>query len=261
VQKFTRPLTREIDLAGNRLALTLTDQGISVRPVGARKPPWECSWDQLLCRVTGAADAAAAFEALRKGTPSLQKEAESTTAASPAAPATPAAPAEVASLLGQLEQWLNHHRPRYGNGLVPGASTAQLETMQKEVGLSLPQSLRAWLSWHNGQSDDFIGHFQQDWDLMSAAQIVEAKHALDNGDRTSTGWNPAWIPFLDDDAGDYVCLDTSQPEAPVREFWQGKADHPFVAKTLSSWLADFVGAVERGDYHEDPERGSFLRRS
>jgi hypothetical protein len=51
VQKFTRSITREIELAGTRLALTLGETGLSVRPVGTRRPPWEMSWATLVCHL------------------------------------------------------------------------------------------------------------------------------------------------------------------------------------------------------------------
>ena len=35
MQKFTRAITREIEVGGERLALTFTEQGMSVRPVGS----------------------------------------------------------------------------------------------------------------------------------------------------------------------------------------------------------------------------------
>jgi hypothetical protein len=54
VQKFTRPLTREIGFAGERLGVTLSDAGLSVRPVGTRKPPHEISWEALLTLMTKA---------------------------------------------------------------------------------------------------------------------------------------------------------------------------------------------------------------
>ena len=58
MQKFTRPLTREIEVAGERLALTLHDQGLSVRPVGSRKPPWEFAWATVLHQLIGSGTAA-----------------------------------------------------------------------------------------------------------------------------------------------------------------------------------------------------------
>jgi hypothetical protein len=53
VQKFTRPITREIEIGGERLALTFGEQGIAVRPVGSRKPPKEISWAGVLTHMIG----------------------------------------------------------------------------------------------------------------------------------------------------------------------------------------------------------------
>jgi hypothetical protein len=52
VQKFTRPITREIEFGGLRLAVTFGEQGIAVRPVGSRKPPREISWPAFLSHLT-----------------------------------------------------------------------------------------------------------------------------------------------------------------------------------------------------------------
>ena len=53
MQKFTRPITREIEIGGERLALTFSEQGIAVRPVGSRKPPKEITWAGVLTHMTG----------------------------------------------------------------------------------------------------------------------------------------------------------------------------------------------------------------
>ena len=120
--------------------------------------------------------------------------------------------------------------------------------------------LRRLLAWHNGQQPDFPGRFEQDWGLMSTDEIAAAKGDLD-ADAESSGWSPTWVPFLDDDAGDYLCLDTGKATAPVRAFWQGRRGHPIISAALTAWLEEFVAALERGEYVEDPERGTFLRRS
>jgi hypothetical protein len=78
VQKFTRPITREIELAGERLALTFTEEGLSVRPVGSRRPPWEVSWSAVLGFLTlqrpsheelSGDELTRAVQALKSGTP------------------------------------------------------------------------------------------------------------------------------------------------------------------------------------------------
>ncbi len=275
VQKFTRPITREIELGGGRLALTLTEQGIAVRPVGSRKPPREISWGQLLCQLTGpaagapepsAADLTAAVESLKKGEAGKASAVAAPTATAanghaeehPAGTTTEPSSGGVPALLSRLEKWLHQHRRRYVEGLQPGASAGELDATQAALGVPLPQDLRKLLAWHNGQSGDFIGHLENNWDLMSAHRIVEAKRELDGSEREQTGWQPAWVPFLEDDAGNYLVLDTSLTLGPVREFWQGNPDHAVIAPSLAAWLEQFVAAVEQGRYHEDPERGTFL---
>ena len=55
MQKFTRNLTREIEVAGERLAVTFSAEGLSVRPVGSRKEPATLSWAGCLSAVVNAA--------------------------------------------------------------------------------------------------------------------------------------------------------------------------------------------------------------
>jgi hypothetical protein len=83
VQKFTRPLTREIGFAGDRLGVTLSEAGLSVRPVGARKPPHEISWEALLTLVAkappghhpSAEELSAALAHIKAGGPAAPKSA------------------------------------------------------------------------------------------------------------------------------------------------------------------------------------------
>jgi cell wall assembly regulator SMI1 len=288
MQKFTRALTREIELAGERLAVTLSEAGLSVRPVGSRRPPHEMSWAAALCVLAGKPAAGAvptpeeiavAVKDLKTGAPkpakaAAEKPAEPAAAAPaptpvPSAPhvtapqaAPPVSPSAVSSdlsgLLGRIDRWLHQHRSRFQKGLLPGASQADLDHLQAALGKPLPPELRTLLSWHNGQNPDVIGAFEQSWNLMGTGEIAAAKKELDSA--PADGWQPTWLPFLDDDAGDYLCLDVSQPGHPVRECWQGNPDHAVVAPSLTAWLEKFLHGLESGAYYEDPERGSFHRR-
>jgi hypothetical protein len=53
MQKFTRSLTREIEVAGERLAVTFSEEGLAVRPVGSRRPPRTMSWAAWACAAAG----------------------------------------------------------------------------------------------------------------------------------------------------------------------------------------------------------------
>jgi cell wall assembly regulator SMI1 len=288
VQKFTRPLTREIELAGERLALTFSEQGIVLRPVGSRRPPWEMSWGALVWHITGMGaseprqpsqeEVNSALQKVRGGGPAKPggTQAPPTASAEPAPSAERhvAAPrqtvttapvlsttdtAELSGLLWRLDRWLATERPGYHRALIPGANEESLAVLQNALGAPLPPELAALLSWHNGQSADFVGHFERDFDLMSIPQIIAAKRELDASGQG--GWQRSWIPFLEDDNDNCVVVDAGQPQAPVREFWQGNPDHSEIARSLRAWLEDFVLALEQGEYTEDTERGTILRKS
>jgi cell wall assembly regulator SMI1 len=264
VQKFTRPITREIELGGERLALTLDNDGISVRVVGTRnKPARRLSWAAVLGLLgrpkTAAAEPtaeemAAAIKALKTG-PAAEK-APATTAQGGT---TTGEGDPVKALLGRLEQWLKEHRPRYAAALSPGATAAELDALQTALGVPLPDSLRTLLAWHNGQAGDFVGCFEASWRLLGKDRIAALRRELLAN--AENGWERPWIPFLEDDRDNCVFLDTGQPEAPVRAYWQVTKQRPVLAPSLAAWLKDFVEAVIRGEYTQDPERGDFLRSS
>jgi cell wall assembly regulator SMI1 len=269
MQQFTRSLTREVEVGGERLAVTLGKEGISVRPVGGRRPPHKMTWEAWLCAcVAGGGEPSAeriqeAIKAVKAGGP---KEAENPAPAAkkaapepaPAAPAAaPSGGADLKELLGRVDHWLSAHRQRFQKALQSGASSADLDALSAAVGKAAPEDLRTWLSWHNGQSADVPGAFEGSWNLMSAQGMAEAKKELDA--QPHEGWQKDWLPFLEDDNGNYLCLDLGSPDLPVRECWRGRDDHPVVAPSLKAWLSEFVAGLERGAYAEDPERGTLVR--
>src|SRR5262249_4866957 len=153
MQKFTRALTREIELAGERLAVTLSEAGLSVRPVGSRRPPHEMSWAAALCVLAGKPAAGAeptpeeiavAVKDLKTGAPkpakaAAEKPAEPA-AAAPAPTPVPSAPhvtapqaappvspsAATSDLSGSLSpsaRRLQHPRARFPNAFRPSPTT------------------------------------------------------------------------------------------------------------------------------------------
>ena len=94
MQKFTRSLTREIEVGGERVAVTLDADGVVLRPVGSRRPPHTVTWAGVLCAATAPAgpatdQVAQAVAALKKGGEKPAATSESSGAAEPVA-ATPA---------------------------------------------------------------------------------------------------------------------------------------------------------------------------
>jgi cell wall assembly regulator SMI1 len=248
MQKFTRALSREVEVAGVRLAVTFTDKGLSVRPVGSRKEPLEASWAALLCALAGRQGGGG-----EPGADQLRQAIE----ALGGAPAGGSREEGVPELLARLEAWLKKKRRRYHKGLLPGASDEALAALAKELGGPVPDGLAAWLRWHDGQNEDLVGCFVESFELMSAAEIAEALKER----RGKKGWPSSYVPLLDDHQDDYVVVDSSKPELPVREVWQGRDDHPEVATSMRGWLSSLLADFEADKYHEDPERGELMRES
>jgi cell wall assembly regulator SMI1 len=278
MQQFTRALTREIEVGGERLAITLSNEGLSVRPVGGRRPPHTMSWEACLhACVTGAGQQPTAEQlqhvitALRAGgaktsekAPTEEKKNEEepkppTSAGAGSVPAPAATVDNITMLLARLDQWLNTHRDRFQQALQPSATSAECDELAAALGRPLPEELRALLIWHNGQNPDVPGSFEQSWMLMSSQDIASAKKELDA--QPHEGWQKNWVPFLDDDNGNYRCLDIGTAGCPVLDCWRGRADHPVIAPSLTAWLAEFVQGLEQGAYTEDSERGIQARRS
>ncbi|MFO0881427.1 MAG: SMI1/KNR4 family protein [Gemmataceae bacterium] len=258
MQKFTRPLTREIELGGERLAVTVAEDGVTIRPVGSRRTPPHFSWEALLCAMMGHLPAGAtptldeveqALHLLRGG--SAAKHADSP----PASSLRSTGPAEIPALLVRLDVWLSRHRDGYHEALLPGATEEDLDSLGQVLGRKVPPELRLWLSWHNGQHEDLLGAFYEAFNLMSAAQIAAAWQ--DRCARHEPDWDSAWIPFLDDHQDNLLVLDPGEPGCAVREIWRGQEEHSIVAPTLRAWLERFVTEVEAGRFAEDTERGEF----
>jgi cell wall assembly regulator SMI1 len=253
MQKFTRALTREIEVGGERLAITLDESGLSVRPVGSRKPAHELSWAAAVCALAGRPSGAEPAEAeLRQALETLRG---GPAAAKPADPPAASGSESVAELLAQLDAWLKKNRKRYHKGLLPGADAKTLAQLEKALGRPLPEDLAAWLRWHNGQEEDMIGAFVESFNLMSADEIAAAYQER----KGEKGWDAAFVPILDDYQGDHVVLDTRKPELPVREVWSGRDDHPEAATSMRGWLTMLLTDFQAGKYQEDPERGEFMR--
>src|SRR5262249_52769273 len=160
-----------------RLAVTFGVEGVSVRPVGSRRPPATLSWGGLLVAAgqgePAAEQLAAALTAI-KGPPPRRSASASPRAApaSPPAEAPAQAPApaqpDLPALLGRLDAWLRQHRPRYYEGLRPGASADDLAALEQALGAPLAPELRTWLGWHDGQGEGMIGTFRDNFLLLGS---------------------------------------------------------------------------------------------
>src|SRR5436190_54060 len=128
MQKFTRALTREVEVEGERLAVTLDASGLSLRPVGSRRAPLTLSWEAVVCACTGKLPAGEAASPQELAAALKVFRSAPTGAATPAKQGASAAAGEekLADLLARLDTWLKQQRKRYHEGLNSGASAEAL---------------------------------------------------------------------------------------------------------------------------------------
>jgi cell wall assembly regulator SMI1 len=123
-----------------------------------------------------------------------------------------------------IEPVLELHAPEVFATLRPGASSAELDDLERKIGVTLPNDLRRSLELHNGQDDPSrCLTFCENNLLMSAAEIAKDWQMLtteatgfDNGNRIDSStsnsihgewWRRSCIPFGSGE-GDYACVDT-----------------------------------------------------
>jgi cell wall assembly regulator SMI1 len=239
--KATRSQTREVEVGGVRLVVTLDDKGVSFQAADESGPPLTLSWTAALCGTNAGEPSAADVARVLKG---LEGKGGQTNSSG------------LPAVLARMEAWLKQKRRRFYKGLRTSATEEELAALGSALGKPVPAGLADWLRWHNGQDEEVIGAFVESFHLMGTAEIIEALSRLKKQRR----WKAGWVPILDDDQDDHVVVDTSRAELPVCEWWQGSSDVPEVAPSLEAWLTGLVSDFEAGRYYEEPERGEFRRR-
>jgi cell wall assembly regulator SMI1 len=143
----------------------------------------------------------------------------------PAGAAKPMLDEDIAPILARLDSWYAANLPPDRYVFNPPATDAQVDALQRLVGVDLPRSYRALYHWHNGENDDRWGHFYGLPLLpldQAASEWLAWKRILAEfgGNRymvRGAGWpagavdpayiNPAWLPLTADGSGNHIGLD------------------------------------------------------
>jgi cell wall assembly regulator SMI1 len=125
-----------------------------------------------------------------------------------------------------IKEELRKEFPAYYKSLRKGASKKETQKLAKTLGVVLPDSLQALLQSNDGQKEGSDGmirlddeeycflpveQIEADWKtLKGLVDAGEFKGQKGNSDKEvrKDWWNPGWVPFAGNGAGDYVCVDT-----------------------------------------------------
>lgn len=158
-------------------------------------------------------------------------------------------------LIQKLQAVLQQRRPEYFAQLRPGVTDAQLDAFSQRFGVPLPDGFRALYKWRDGQSPDCSDELHRNRMFCSLADIAESKEIF--GDmigsdfETPEHWRQAWIPFLHNGGGSYLCIDTAGEDGrkpgQLVAFWKADADRPVEFPDFEQWLRATIKSLEEED--------------
>lgn len=161
--------------------------------------------------------------------------------------------------------WLRQHAPGLLTELNEGASEAELQQLTDIIGV-VPPDVMAFYRIHNGQRSNASGLFEGEELLSTGRMLAEWKIWNDlltdgtfegNTSEPAAGvrpawWNPRWLPFTYNGAGDHYCLDLDPaPEGKpgqIIRMWHDDGARPREAPSFRAWMTRYVEGLEAGDY-------------
>lgn len=155
---------------------------------------------------------------------------------------------DIAMLWRELEEMLREIAPTVPPTLNPPATDSELNALQNDTGLVLPNDFRQSLQIHNGQHDPSRLELLTGYGiLLSCEEIVKAwrmlSEILDDVGPIADGsewWNKSYLPIADYE-GDFLCIDlTPQCFGNVHLHVHDSTIERHVAVTYTGWLSDVV---------------------
>jgi cell wall assembly regulator SMI1 len=161
-------------------------------------------------------------------------------------------------LVARLDRWMQKNRPQFLAGLPEGATPAELKELEEHVGKTLPEALKVFLAW-KGESR---GRLVRNFGTMSVEQILGERQGLndlldaEDGDfDLPSWWRKDWVPFLENGAGDFRCVDLGGAfggvPGQVLEYWHDYDNRTIQYPSFVTWLSVFVETLEAGLWDGD----------
>jgi cell wall assembly regulator SMI1 len=175
----------------------------------------------------------------------------------------------------RIHVWLSANAPEVLKSLRPGATDEQLRAAEAEMGVALPDDVKACYRIHDGQRckkgemwpPTFL--YGLEWETLSdilnlwrgMKGLVDDGtfgrwRSIPKGPIRTDWWHPAWIPLTSDHhgAGHYLDLDPAAGgNVGQIIFWQNDDPGRYVeSSSFTTWLAHFADELEAGNYVTEP---------
>lgn len=178
----------------------------------------------------------------------------------------------IQAIWNDIETWFEKNAPNIRIRLLSGAQVDEIETLETDLSITLPEDFKASLMIHNGQhglAKPLVGSWQlasteairREWQLM---QVLYEKGSFTGTTAKAAGpvkaawWLPQWIPIAYNGAGDLLCLDmVPAPQGNVGQvvsFWHVQEKREVVAASFTSWLQEFAADLLANKYQVQGKR-------
>ncbi|MFJ9130334.1 SMI1/KNR4 family protein [Streptomyces sp. NPDC102340] len=164
---------------------------------------------------------------------------------------------QVADAWRRIQSWLHQHAPATTDKLLPGASDAEIDALQQELGVRIPAGLRAlWRHCPGVQPGPWVRFLLGNWTPMKFDSVIrkywsmlEMQQHEDelNNRRSEPGeefllWRASWVPFCSDtDRLFGLCLDA---ETGKLWSWSKYAERAVEFESLSCYLEEMADVLE-----------------
>ena len=170
------------------------------------------------------------------------------------------------SAWARLERWCREHHPRLLEALAPGATAAEVETVERAIGRTLPPDVRASLAIHNGDAGDpglifgldllRAGQIISDWQMWQSIEWDNDEYREQHSSFPELAvaldyTNPGWVPLTRAvTSSNYIGVDLAPgPAGTIGQviIFGRDEDHKCVlASGWAEFLADYATFLESG---------------
>lgn len=144
-----------------------------------------------------------------------------------------------------LDKHLRTTRPDFYAQLNDPLTDEEIQALEEQYKVTLPDDLKALYKWKNGQKDDCYEALVNNSMFISlevALEIAEECTSMIGLDfEIENWWNQHWIPMFNNGSNDYLCYDMGGTftgiTGQILEFWHADNDRNVIAPTLESFIA------------------------
>ena len=177
----------------------------------------------------------------------------------------PLARATTAELLARLQQTLETNAPGLTRQLQPGLTAAEISSLESAGGFKLPEDIRAFYRWHNGQASGSPDGLLPGQRFLPLEVVVRERALLHQqvaaagflqliSFRVFAGHRASWIQIFDDGSSDGYFVDPGRPDAEGAFFYNFAEARSYTwFPSFRNFLTGLIECYETGAVRVSPD--------